>query len=252
MTPASTAAPPGREPAARRPVRSWNRALPATLRYATRTTPWATLLAGCLTGTAVLWLLRHLARTNHSSVDQNSMRFTVLPAVAALAFVPRTAWRPFIDTTPVPAWLASAGQTMLALPVVALTCWVQLLLIRPRTRPGVITHLPAVYPLLAQLTGWCALIVAIAACTDRSRYADLGGALAAPAGLALIGVVTYGPRTGHLLATPPAGPHASTTAWCSIAAAALVLTCLAMRDRWHRSTRVHSAASLTPKHRAVT
>jgi hypothetical protein len=202
--------------------------------------PWATLLAGCVTGTAVLWLLRDVAGTNYSSVDQNTMRFTILPAIAPLAFVPRTSFRPLVDTTPVSAWVASAGQTMLAIPVVALTCWVQLLLIRPRTTPGVIAHAPAIYPLLAQLTGWCALTVAVAACSDRSRYADLGGAVAAPTSLALIGLAVYGPEISHLLATPPAGPGATTAAWYSIAAGALVLTYVAMRERWHRYTRALS------------
>lgn len=237
MTSGPTASPPAWEPAARRPVRSWPRALPAVFRHVTRTMPWATLVAGCLAATAVLWLLRYVAATNHSSVDQDTMRFTVLPVVAALAFVPRTAFRPLIDTTPVPAWLAPAGQIMLAVPVVAVTCWVQLLLIRPQNPSGVITHLPAIYPLLAQLTGWCALTVSVAASCDRSRYADLGGAVAAPASLALIAVATYGPKIGHLLATPPASPHAATAAWYTIAPAALVLTSIAMRDRWHRYTR---------------
>lgn len=120
------------------------------------------------------------------------------------------------------------------------TCWVQLLLIHPRTQPGVISLAPAIYPLLAQLTGWCALTVAVAAGTDRSRYADLGGALAAPVSLALIALATYGPETSHLLETPPAGTHAVTAAWYSIATASLALTYLAMRDRWHRYTRGRS------------
>jgi hypothetical protein len=175
----------------RQPVRSWPRALPAVFQYATMTTPWATLLAGCLIGTGILWLLRYIADTSRSSVDQNTMRFTVLPAVAGLAFVPRAAFRPLVDATPVPAWLAPVAQTALALPALVLTCWLQLLLIHPNGPPGPIAHPPAIYPLLAQLTGWCALTLAIAVCTERSKYADLGGAVAAPAGLTLIALATY-------------------------------------------------------------
>lgn len=237
MTPAPTAPTVTRQTAAHRPGRSWPHALPALTRHVTRTTPWATLLAGCLTATVVLALLRYAAPRSHTFVDQNTMRFTVLPAVVALAFVPRTPFRPVVDATPVPAWVTSAGQTLLAVPALALTCWVQLLLIRHHTPPGVISHPPAVYPLLAQITGWCTLTVAVAACCDRSRYADLGGAPAAPASLALIALATYSPKVSHLLATPPANPHAATVAWYTIAAAALVLTCAAMRDRWHRYTR---------------
>ncbi len=213
------------------------RALLALSRHVVRTTPWATLFAGCVTGTAILWLLRYAAQKGHWAVDQNTMRFTVLPAIAALAFIPHTAFRPIVDATPVPAWLASAGQTIFTIPVLALTCWVQLLLISPRTAPGVIAHPHAIYPLLAQIAGWCALTIALAACTDRSRYADLGGAVAAPVSLALIALSIYGPKASHLLATPPAGPHAVTIAWWTIAAAMLAVTYAAMSDRWHRYTR---------------
>jgi hypothetical protein len=206
----------------------------------TWTTPWGTVLAGCLTGTAVLALLRYAAHSSHTSVDQTTMRLTVLPAIAALAFVSRTPCRPVIDATPVPAWVTSAGQTLLAVPVLALTCWMQLLLIRQHTPPGVINHPPAVYPLLAQITGWCALTVAVAACCDRSRYADLGGAVAAPVSIALIALAMYTPKLRQLLATPPASPHTATVAWYTIAAAALALTYTAMRDRWHRYSRTLS------------
>jgi hypothetical protein len=220
--------------------RSWLRAAGALFRHVTRTMPWTTQIAGCLTGTAVLWLLRYVSDTNHSAVDQNTMRFTILPAIAAVAFVPHIPFRPLVDTTPVPAWIASAGQIVLAIPILALTCWVQLLLISPRTPPGVIAPSPAIYPILAQITGWCALTVTVAACADRSRYADLGGAVAAPASLALIGLATYGPKINHVLATPPAGRHVATAAWYGIAVAALALTYLAMGDRWHRYTRARS------------
>jgi hypothetical protein len=97
---------------------------------------------------------------------------------------------------------------------------------------------PAVYPLLAQLTGWCAVAVAAAACCDRSRYADLGGAVAAPVSLAVIALAWYGPRIDRLLVAPPATAHAVTIAWYAVAAAALVLTAAAMRDRWHRYPRL--------------
>jgi hypothetical protein len=238
VTPTTPARP--RRAAAHRPGRSWPRTLPALTRHLARTTPWATLLAGCLTGTLLLWLLRYHAHTSHTALDQNTMRLTVLPAIAALAFVPRTAFRPLIDTTPVPAWLIPAGQILLALPVLALTCWAQLLLIHPQSAPGVPAHPAASYPLLAQLTGWCALTVAVAACTDRSPYPDLGGAVAAPASLTLIALAMHGPETGRLLTTPPAAPHTTALAWYTITAAALALTCTAIRDRWHHYTRILS------------
>lgn len=123
---------------------------------------------------------------------------------------------------------------VLALPVLALTCWVQVLLIQP---PSAFARPPAVAPLLAQFTGWCALTVAAATCTDRSRYADLGGAVAAPVSLALIGLALFGPRINHVLATPPASRHTATVAWYAIAAVAVLVAGAAMHDRWHRYTR---------------
>jgi hypothetical protein len=61
--------------------------------------------------------------------------------------------------------------------------------------------------------------VAVAACCDRSRYADLGGAVAAPVSLALFAAAWYGPRLNRVLLYPSATAHAATTAWYAIAAA---------------------------------
>jgi len=82
----------------------------------------------------------------------------------------------------------------------------------------------------AQLTGWCAVAVAVAVCVDRSRYADLGGAVAAPVSLAAIALAWYSPVTGRFLVRPPASAHGVTVAWYAIAAAASVLTCVVMRE----------------------
>ena len=58
--------------------------------------------------------------------------------------------------------------------------------------------------MIAQLAGWCAITIAGAACVDRSRYADLGGAIAAPVGFAVIAVAWYSPVTSGILIGPPA------------------------------------------------
>ncbi len=197
--------------------------------------PWVTLIAGCLTGTALLVLLAYVARHSHQALSQGAVRLTFLPAVAALAFVPRDPLRPLTQAAPAPGWLTSAAQTLLAVPVLAATCWAQLLLMDHTAAP--LSPRPAVYPLLAQLTGWCAVAVAAAACCDRSRYADLGGAVAAPVSLGVIALAWYAPRIDHLLVSPPATAHAVTIAWYAAAAAALLLTAAAMRDRWHRYPR---------------
>ena len=198
--------------------------------------PWATLITGCLAGTLYLAVMAHVASTSHSPLGQGIVRFAFLPAVAALAFVPRAPFRPLTQTTPVPAWVTPAGQLLLAAPFLAVTCWAQLRIAAHAIPPLAIGHPPAVYPLIAQLTGWCAVTVAAAACVDRSRYADLGGAIAAPVSFAAIALAWYAPVTSRFLTEPYATAHGVTVAWCAIAAAALALTCLAMRDQWHRYT----------------
>lgn len=215
---------------------SWLRALPLLARPATLTMPWATLLAGCLAGTVILAVMADFAGASQP-LGPGSVRLAFLPAVAALAFVPRARSRPLIQATPVPAWAVPAGHILLAAPVLAVTCWAQLRIAAHAVPPPATVHLPAVDPLVAQLTGWCAVTVAAAASVDRSRYADLGGAIAAPVSFAAIAIVWYLPITSRFLAEPRATADGVTIAWYAITSTALALTCAAMRDQWHRSTR---------------
>jgi hypothetical protein len=222
---------------ARRPRMSWLRALPLLARPIARTMPWVTLIAGCLAGTAFLAVLARVAETSHAPLGLGTARLAFLPAIAALAFVLRAPFRPVTQATPVPAWLAPAGHIALAAPILAVTCWAQLRIVAHTIPPRTLGHLPAIYPLIAQLTGWCAVTVAAAACADRSRYADLGGAVAAPVSFAAIALAWYVPATSRFLVEPPATAYGVTIAWYSIATAGLALSCAAMRDHWHRYTR---------------
>jgi len=173
----------------------------------------------------------------HSPLDQNTVRVTFLPAVGALAFVPHVQFRPVIQTTAIPTWIAPAGQVLLALPVIALTCAVQLGLMASTAPAAYRMHLPAVYPLVAQLTGWCLLTLSIAACCERTRYAALSGAIAAPVTFVAIAAAWFiSPLSRHLL-SPPGTADAVTVAWYTIAAAALAVGSLAIRDQWHRYAR---------------
>ena len=160
--------------------------------------PWATLLTGCLAGTVFLAILAHVAGASGWPLDQGSVRLAFLPAIAALAFVPRAPFRPLTQATPVPAWVAPAGHLLLAAPILAVTCWAQLRIMAHTVPPHALGHPPAVYPLIAQLTGWCAVTVAAAACVDRSRYADLGGAIAVPVSFAAIALAWYAPVTSEI------------------------------------------------------
>jgi hypothetical protein len=199
--------------------------------------PWLTLLAGCLAGAVFLAVLAHVAGTSHSPLGQGAVRLCFLPAIAALGFAVRAPFRPLTQATPVPAWIAPAGHLVLAAPILAATCWAQLRIMAHANPQHILGHPPAVYPLIAELTGWCAVTVAAAACVDRSRYADLGGAIAGPVTFAAIALAWYAPGVSGLLVEPPATAHGVTLAWYAVASAALLLTCAAMRDRWHRYAR---------------
>jgi hypothetical protein len=220
---------------------SWLRMLAPLARHIARSMPWVTLASGCLVGTAALALMAQNARNSQAPLDHSAVHIAFLPAVAVLAFVLNAPFRPVTQTTPVPAWVTPAGYLLLAAPVLAATCWVQLRLMDHSMPAGSVAHAPAVYPLIALLTGWCAVTVTIAACAQRSRYANLGGAVAAPIGFAVITLSWFLPATGKWLNEPPAPPatmHGVTISWYAIAAAALVVTCVAMQDQWYRYARV--------------
>jgi hypothetical protein len=222
---------------ARRRRMSWLRALPLLARPVARTMPWATLITGCLAGTAYLAVMARVADTSHSPLGQGIVRLAFLPAIAALAFVLRAPFRPVTQATPVPAWVAPAGHIVLAAPVLAVTCWAQLRITAHTNPAHALGQPPAIYPVIAQLTGWCAVSVAAAVCADRSRYADLGGAIAAPVSFAAIALAWYSPATSRFLVEPPATAHGVTITWYAIAAVASAVSCVALRDRWHRYTR---------------
>jgi hypothetical protein len=130
-----------------------------------------------------------------------------------------------------------AGHLVLAAPVLAATGWAYLRIQGHGIPSPELISPPAVYPVIAQLAGWCAVAVAVAAGVDRSRYADLGGAIAAPVSFAVIALAWYLPLTAQILVDPPASAHGVTVAWYCATSAALILTGAALRDRWHRYTR---------------
>jgi hypothetical protein len=220
-----------------RSSRSWLRALPPLARPITQTMPWVTLITGCLAGTGYLAIIAHVAGASHAPLGPGSLRLAFLPAVAALAFVTRAPCRPLTQTTPVPAWVVPAGHLLLAALVMTVTCWAQLRIIAHTIPPHALGHPPAVYPVIAQLTGWCAVTVAAAAWAGRSRYSGLAGGIAAPVSFSCIALAWYAPLTSRFLNAPPATSRGVTIAWYAVATAASALTCAAMRDQWHRYAR---------------
>jgi hypothetical protein len=216
---------------------SWLGALPPLARPIIRTMPWVMLITGCLVGLVYLAVLAHFAHAPRPPLGPEAVRLAFLPAVVALAFVPRTPFRLLTRTTPVPVWVAPAGHLLLAAPILAATCWAQLRIIAGTVPAHTFGQLPADYPLIAQLTGWCAVTVAATAWAGRSRYADRSGAIAAPASLAAVALAWYAPITSRFVAEPAATPHGVTIVWYAVASAALALTGVAMRDQWHRYSR---------------
>jgi len=208
--------------------------------------PWVTLISGCLAGLAFLAVMAHVADTSRTPLTLSSVRLAFLPAVAALAFVLRTPFRPLIQAVPVPAWLVPTGHILLAAPVLAGTCWVQLRIMAGTLPPHTLSHAPAVYPLIAQLTGWCAVTVAASAWVDRSRYADLSGGIAAPVTFAAIALAWYAPGIARFLVQPPATARGVTFAWYAIGSVSIMLACAAMRDQWHRYARALNRLSFHP------
>jgi hypothetical protein len=232
-----TAQPARRTPRSRS---SWLRALPLLARYLIRTMPWVTLITGCLATIAIFTIEVRIAAHYQATfwLDQGTVRLCLLPAAAALAFVPYVPFRPLTRAIPVPACVIPAGHLLLAAPVLAVTCWAQLRIMASAIPP----HAPQdphepLSALVAQLIGWAAITVAAAACVARSRFADLGGVVAAALGFAVIAFAWYTPLTAEFLVNPPASPHSVTIGWYATTAAALIVTCAVMRDPWHRCTR---------------
>jgi hypothetical protein len=54
------------------------------------------------------------------------------------------------------------------------------------------------------------------------------------------------PASARYLVEPPATARDVTISWYAIAAAAMALTCVAMRDHWHRYTRGRLSAPWAP------
>jgi hypothetical protein len=122
---------------ARRWRLSWLRTLPPLARYISRTMPWVTLITSCLAGLATFTILVRVGRHDQATfwLDQGTIRLSLLPAAAALAFVPYVPFRPLTRTTPIPAWVTPAGHLLLAAPFLAMTFWEQLRIMAPAIPP---------------------------------------------------------------------------------------------------------------------
>jgi hypothetical protein len=157
------------------------------------------------------------------------VRAAFVPLVLVAAFLAADPHRPLVATLPASAWLTAATHTALALPVLAGTAALQLRLAAAELAAGQrYPHVPAhlAWPALsAELGAAAAVALATASVVARTRWHELGEAIAAPVSLAVIA------------ATPAAAPAAVTdVTWrvLLVGALALATAAWAQRDPWLR------------------
>ena len=187
----------------RRRGKSSGRGIMAALAgHMVRMTAWGPVLAGCLAGVAVTAALRAVAGQSEIQLLGAGIRASFVPVMAGLAFVLHDPHRPLTGTLPARAWRTTALRLGLVLPVVGLSCAIQMLLAGRALAAGLRAagQAPVPLPWLA-LTGefaaWCLLAVALSAALGRTRWHDIAGIAAALGALALIGVTGLVPL--HLL-----------------------------------------------------
>jgi hypothetical protein len=198
----------------------------AALPHLAATMPWGTLFGGCAIGLAASVVAYRFAGPAPDAAGVSAaLRAAFVPLALVAAFLAADPHRDLVAALPAPAWLAAATHTALALPVLAGTAALQLRLAAAELAIGQrYTSVPAHLPwpaLLAELGAATAIALATASVVARTRWHELGGAIAAPVSLAVIAVahVALAGFTGRLLL---AGALAlATAAW-------------AQRDPWLR------------------
>jgi hypothetical protein len=241
------AAPPGRGPVSvSRPRPQRARAAAALAGHVAATMPWVPLLAGCCAGTGLTAALALLAGSLQQPLALGIfIRAAFVPVLAAAAFLPADPVRQLTGALPARAWLTPAMRLALALPVLAGTCWAELRLAGLAFAADL--RVAGVHPqplpaagLAAELAGCCAIALAVAALVARGRWHDLGGALAAPAAVAVLAALALLPV--HLLPAGMVGltrhqQHAwagAARGWLAVTVIAFAVACWAARDPWRR------------------
>jgi hypothetical protein len=167
------------------------RILRTALPHLAATMPWGTLLGGCVIGLAISVVGYRFAGPASDSAGVTAVvRAAFVPLVLVAAFLAADPHRPLVAALPAPAWLTAATHTALALPVLAGTAALQLHLAAAelaagRRYTGVPAHLPRSL-LSAELAAAVAIALAAASVVARTRWHELGGAIAAPVSLAVI------------------------------------------------------------------
>jgi hypothetical protein len=222
--------------------------------HLTRGIPWLPLLAGCCAGTGLSLATEITARAQDPRLVAVVVRVSFIPVLAGLAFLLQDRHWLLSASLPAPGWLGAAMRTALVLPLLALTCWLQLFLgDRALTRIRAGGTLPAL-AIGAEFAAACAITLAAAAAVQRSRWHDLGGAIALPLGLIVLAGLAFGPL--RLLPTQILTTGTWPRAWVRATLLAVLLAGLAAvaaawssRDRWRRLRPATSRSRHRAKHR---
>lgn len=190
-----------------------------------RTVPWAVLIAACATGLAISLVSSQFLNPLRSTGGVLLVsHLSAVPLAAAIAFLAWLPDRSLTATLPAPCWLSHAFRVACALPVIGLTAFIQYELARRELAVGSAAAQPGrvSWPTqLAEFCAWLAVATAAAAAVDRTRWRELGGAVAAPITLALIGLLV-------------AVPSYSAGDWWATALAAGLVAAGESRDPWRR------------------
>ena len=202
------------------------RVVRAALPHLAATMPWGTLLGGCAIGLAASAVAYRFAGPAPDPAGVTAvLRAAFVPLALVAAFLAADPHRALVAALPAPAWLTAATHTALALPVLAGTAALQLRLAAAELAIGQrYTSVPAHLPwpaLLAELGAATAIALATASVVARTRWHELGGAIAAPVSLALIAAmhVAFADVTWRLLL---------------VGALAVATAAWAQRDPWLR------------------
>lgn len=208
--------------------------------------PWPALLGGCLTAVAVSAAGGLLTRALQSpGADLLTGRASIAALLAGVSFLGAEPQRALLATLPVRGRVTTALRAALGLPAVALAAWYVIARTDAEVRialgaggAGQAAPLPAA--LAFEAAAGLALAFALACAVSRTRWADLGGIVAAPAALAAVAALAVAapslfpvPAAGATAGRQPGWPTAD--AMCgALTAIALTGACLATRDPWRR------------------
>ncbi len=187
--------------------------------------PWGVLITACAVGLGISLAVHEFPSPLQSASGVTlAIHASFFPAVAAVAFLAYDPHRNLTAALPAPAWFTAAAHTVMALPVIGVTAYLQLELTTTKIAslsPDTVLADVRWPAQVAELVAWSAIAAAAASVVGRTRWRELGGAVAAPAALALIVLASAAsPRPAWI--------------WWVVAATAGLIAAWESRDPWLR------------------